>query len=251
MNLAQRSAIKRIQEHDSSPSQSMVLCVMAIPTALEEDETPFVELTDGWYRIRATIDKALHRAVQRGRVKVGSKLAISGARVSQSQARFAAHADLSQLNGSSEPAEVLQALDLSALCLEGNAVKLARWDARLGFAPRPFVATLRSLTPDGGLVPCMDIVLTRVYPLAFVDERERGGGEDMSNARGEAQEAEEEEKWHAQQGDVRARIEAKYEQSERTLEQLSGMLYHLASGMDAGASQSYGEQVNADRCERS
>jgi breast cancer 2 susceptibility protein len=41
-----------------------------------------LELTDGWYRIRAIIDPTLKSACERGKLIVGSKLAIVGARVS-------------------------------------------------------------------------------------------------------------------------------------------------------------------------
>lgn len=40
-----------------------------------------LELTDGWYRIRANIDATLKSACERGKLSVGTKLAISGARV--------------------------------------------------------------------------------------------------------------------------------------------------------------------------
>ena len=94
INLAQRSSIKRIQEQDSSAAIPLVLCVSDIrwaepPEAREmnPDEEPLLviaglELTDGWYRIRANIDMTLRSAVERGRIVVGCKLAISGARVS-------------------------------------------------------------------------------------------------------------------------------------------------------------------------
>ncbi|RUP24650.1 BRCA2, oligonucleotide/oligosaccharide-binding, domain 1-domain-containing protein [Jimgerdemannia flammicorona] len=43
---------------------------------------PFLlELTDGWYRIYASIDTALQRAVSKEKIKIGSKLAICGAQV--------------------------------------------------------------------------------------------------------------------------------------------------------------------------
>lgn len=41
-----------------------------------------LKLTDGWYRIRANIDSTLKSACERGKLVAGSKLAISGARVS-------------------------------------------------------------------------------------------------------------------------------------------------------------------------
>jgi breast cancer 2 susceptibility protein len=72
----------------------MVLCVSQIrwddPSDVEtlpEGEEPLLvivglELTDGWYRIRTNVDAALKSACERGKIVVGSKLAISGARVS-------------------------------------------------------------------------------------------------------------------------------------------------------------------------
>lgn len=71
----------------------MVLCVSQIRwddppdvDTLKEGEEPVIvivglELTDGWYRIRANVDGTLKSACERGKIVVGSKLAISGARV--------------------------------------------------------------------------------------------------------------------------------------------------------------------------
>jgi breast cancer 2 susceptibility protein len=85
---AQRPIIRRIQEHDSSAAVPMVLIVSAIRRSglvqSNEQRTvtrPFLELTDGWYRINAEIDDCLARAVDRGRIRVGRKLAVCGAKV--------------------------------------------------------------------------------------------------------------------------------------------------------------------------
>lgn len=86
---AQRPIVRRIQEQDTSSSVSMVLCVSAIhrpePATDEEGKVvpvkPFLELTDGWYRINAEIDDCLVRAVNKGVIDIGRKIAISGARV--------------------------------------------------------------------------------------------------------------------------------------------------------------------------
>lgn len=91
VNLAQRSAIKRMQEQDSPASLPMVLCVASItPLRIEQAQhaqTPshssILELTDGWYRIKASADIALQRAIEAGRLRSGYKLAIAGARVSR------------------------------------------------------------------------------------------------------------------------------------------------------------------------
>lgn len=71
----------------------MVLCVSQLrwddPPELEDGSVPSsglvivgLELTDGWYRIRTNVDEALKSACERGKIVVGTKLAISGAKVS-------------------------------------------------------------------------------------------------------------------------------------------------------------------------
>ena len=58
--------------------------------------------------------------------------------------------------------EILDAYDCCELELSGNATHLAPWHAKLGFRPDPFIATLHSLTVDGGLVPFMHLVVEKV-----------------------------------------------------------------------------------------
>lgn len=41
----------------------------------------------------------------------------------------------------------------------GNSSHLAPWHAKLGFVDRPWMATLDSLTPDGGLVTLVDVIV--------------------------------------------------------------------------------------------
>lgn len=95
-NQGHRSAIQRIQEQDSPASLSMVLCVSSIqwfkapvPDVGARDAPPAgtmiaaMELTDGWYRIKATSDVVLSGAVTRGKLRVGCKIGLSGVRVSR------------------------------------------------------------------------------------------------------------------------------------------------------------------------
>ena len=42
---------------------------------------PELEITDGWYRLRAKIDAPMSRAVQRGIIQIGRKIGVAGARV--------------------------------------------------------------------------------------------------------------------------------------------------------------------------
>ena len=137
----------------------MVLCVVAIhrPPPQKDDKgvetpvLPHLELTDGWYRILAQLDDCLARAVDRGKIAVGRKISITGAR----------------LGGGADGAEVLDAFEKSRLILSGNSTSLARWDVKLGMQSLPFVATLSSLSRDGGIITRMDVVVDKIFPLAF------------------------------------------------------------------------------------
>jgi len=158
---AQRPIIRRIQEHDSSPSLPMILLVAAIHhpgPSTDPDEKdappprPYLELSDGWYRILAEIDDCLARAISTGKIRVGRKLAISGA----------------NLDSGSEGADVLEAFDKSRLIISGNSTSMARWHSKLGVQPSPFVAGLPSLTNDGGLIVLMEVVVEKLYPIAYI-----------------------------------------------------------------------------------
>ncbi|SPO26675.1 related to Brh2 - Rad51-associated protein Brh2 [Ustilago trichophora] len=209
VHLAQRSCIKRIQEHDSSPARPMVLFVSNISEeenevrdkagAISTRRSTILELSDGWYRIQAQIDPVLTRACQGGRLRIGQKLAIMGA----------------TLDTQGDGIEVLTAYHLSSLVLASNSVSLAPWDAKLGFAPSPFFASLRSLTPDGGVVSLMDVIITRVYPIAYMDvEHSSKSG---AQHRGAAEEAEQLEAWTKKREDAMARLELEMESENRKL----------------------------------
>lgn len=74
-----------------------------------------------------------------------------------------------QLESGSEGAEVLDAFDKSRLLVSGNSTSLARWHAKLGLQPEPFVAGLSSLSVDGGTIVLVDIVIDRLHPVAYVN----------------------------------------------------------------------------------
>lgn len=67
----------------------MVLCISNIfwsPAGITDDGLPIeshpeLEVTDGWYRLRAEVDIPLARAVRRGAIIVGRKIGVAGARV--------------------------------------------------------------------------------------------------------------------------------------------------------------------------
>ena len=67
----------------------MVLCVSSITWSapdLTDDGTPIephpeLEVTDGWYRLRAQVDAPIARAVRRGIIRIGRKISVAGAKV--------------------------------------------------------------------------------------------------------------------------------------------------------------------------
>ncbi|KAL7412511.1 BRCA2, oligonucleotide/oligosaccharide-binding, domain 1-domain-containing protein, partial [Mrakia frigida] len=211
-NQGHRSAIQRIQEQDSPASLSMVLCVSSIqwlkapvPDVGARDAPPAgtmlaaMELTDGWYRIKATSDTVLSSAVTRGKLRVGCKIGLSGVR----------------LDAKEGGTPVLKALDSSSLTLTANTTSLLPWDTKLGFHPRPFIACLSSLSAEGGLVPVMDIVVEKCFPLAFVDGYDAKPGDTAPRpvqiSRSEADEMKEVEKWERTNNLERRKIHSEIE----------------------------------------
>lgn len=67
----------------------MVLCVSNIiwpevssaPEGQQRDHQPLVEVTDGWYLLRAQIDLSMTNALKKGKLRVGRKIAVVGSRV--------------------------------------------------------------------------------------------------------------------------------------------------------------------------
>jgi len=68
-----------------------------------------------------------------------------------------------------EPCEVLEAYDKLELTIAGNGTHLAPWHTKLGFQPYPAIATLNSISSDGGMIPCLELIVTKVYPIAFIE----------------------------------------------------------------------------------
>lgn len=65
----------------------------------------------------------------------------------------------------------LQAPDNVKLKIYANSTRRSLWNAKLGYQPcsRPPIVSLSSLFSDGGPVPGIDVIITRVYPLQVVN----------------------------------------------------------------------------------
>ena len=191
---AERSAVHKICEHDDLPSRRLILCVSKVfrdrlnqttldrgkgvgsatssdsqvqaqsdkagrkETAINSDNLPCVELTDGWYSLPCVLDTPLKHMVKSARVTVGTKLMIFG----------------SELVGLSSPCHPLEIPGSCYLKISANSTRRVRWFAKLGYQPTPhsFPVPLTSVYPDGGLVGCTDVVIDRVYPLLYLEKKE-------------------------------------------------------------------------------
>ncbi|KAK5617764.1 hypothetical protein CRENBAI_000486 [Crenichthys baileyi] len=102
---SRRPALRKIMERDDTPAKTLVLCVCEIvsrghslnvqsrsytktPKSAETKvETQFavIQLTDGWYAIKAQLDEPLTAMLHKGQLAVGGKLIIHGAQLVGSQ----------------------------------------------------------------------------------------------------------------------------------------------------------------------
>ncbi|KZV96393.1 hypothetical protein EXIGLDRAFT_833637 [Exidia glandulosa HHB12029] len=209
-----RPALRAVLERDANASAPMVLCVSAISWTERkklEDGTfsePCVELelTDGWYFVRAQVDEAMTRGIKRNMLKVGRKLSCQGAKLEPS------HAD---------GKDVWSAYDNTVLVLTGNSSALAPWYAKLGFHPQGFTAGLRSLTPDGGPVALVDIVIVKAYPAGFIEYHADGTKDGPRNEEEEREiQAQWQRKREREMERLRMELEKRMFEAEAMLEKL-------------------------------
>ncbi|XP_048348570.1 breast cancer type 2 susceptibility protein isoform X1 [Sphaerodactylus townsendi] len=209
-----RSAIKRITERDDVAGKTLILCVSKIislsskvspiydkSTVMENKrEAAVIEVTDGWYGIRAVVDSALRSLLCRGRLRVGQKIIVHGA----------------ELVGSQDACTPLEAPESLALKISANSTRRARWYAKLGYHrdPRPFCLPLSSLLSEGGTAGCVDVIIQRAYPIQWMEKLSTGSYM-FRNERAEEREA------AKHKGDQQktmqallAKIQAKFEKNE-------------------------------------
>ncbi|XP_056417862.1 breast cancer type 2 susceptibility protein isoform X2 [Hyla sarda] len=177
----QRSAVRKIMERDDTSAKTLVLCISKILTlgngeANDTKQTSAViEVTDGWYGIKALLDPALTSLLKNGRMFIGQKIMVHGA----------------ELVGSEDACTPLEAPESLMLKIAGNSTRPARWYVRLGYFhdPRPFCLHLSSLLADGGMVGCVDVLIQRIYPMQWM-EKMGNGTYVFRNERAEEREAE-------------------------------------------------------------
>ncbi|KAJ8593227.1 hypothetical protein M405DRAFT_786267 [Rhizopogon salebrosus TDB-379] len=188
LNGSSRPPLRLITTRDAPAASPMVLCVSNVTwSSAGEDEDGFpaashpeLEVTDGWYRLRARVDQPLARAIRKGHIKVGRKIAVAGAKLSAER---------------KDGQEVLEAYESNVLVLTGNSSHMAPWHAKLGFQRSPFIATFNSLTPDGGIVAATAVEVVKSHPIAYVEFIEDENGRRMEGPRGAKEENGLSEQW--------------------------------------------------------
>ncbi|NWX66008.1 BRCA2 protein, partial [Promerops cafer] len=210
---SKRSAIKKIMERDDAAGKTLVLCISKIislntvvsPSSSSKNmeskkAAALIEVTDGWYGIRALLDPPLKAFLDRRRLTVGQKIIVHGA----------------ELVGPQNGCTPLEAPDSLMLKISANSTRRVRWHTKLGFHrdPRPFPLPLSSLYSEGGAVGCIDVVIQRTYPIQWM-EKTSAGSYVFRNSRAEEREAAK----HAEDQQKKlealfAKIQAEYEKHE-------------------------------------
>ncbi|VDO10343.1 unnamed protein product [Rodentolepis nana] len=170
LEAVQRPAVRRILERDDTPAKRMVLCVSHLEGLPNHQYRG--RLTDGWYHIDWVPDPLLTRLIERGRIRVGTKLATAGAEFIQAPSGFGGDKG-KECKG--EDAHLYgQFSNGLALRLNGNSTVPAPFNARLGFASHQPMANLppiplSSITSDGGAVSSVCVLIQRRFQLQYME----------------------------------------------------------------------------------
>ncbi|GLV42697.1 BRCA2 DNA repair associated [Carabus blaptoides fortunei] len=187
---AQRPALRKILECDDTAAKRMVLCVASIIKL--SDGKHDLELTDGWYSIRTTIDGPLTSLVDRGVIKMGMKLMIQGAELVNCEGCCPLET----------PANV-------RLQIHYNSTRRAAWYVRLGYQrnPGPLCISLRTINGNGGPIGLTCAYVTRVYPISYMERLDAALV--WRNRKAEQRTA---NQWESRQAQVMERLQAKVQE---------------------------------------
>lgn len=83
------------------------------------------------------------------------------------------------------------------LVISGNGTSRAAWHEKLGFQKKPYICAFSSLLPDGGLVPFIDVIVTKLYPLGYKGAYVEGESPDLWD---EEEERARQRKWEVSLG---------------------------------------------------
>ena len=165
-NQGMRSSIRKILEKDTFASRKIILYFCKI---IDEGSDPFLNylpddppfrpaeilLSDGWYTLPTLLDRELTKQIFRNNLKIGQKLQISGGKLN-----------------SSEPVTPLEN-ENTKFQIGCNSTKRENWYSKLGFRKNfIFSRSISSVKPDGGIIPAIDVILLRKYPICYIEKYE-------------------------------------------------------------------------------
>ncbi|KAL5112550.1 N-alpha-acetyltransferase 15 NatA auxiliary subunit [Taenia crassiceps] len=177
LEAVERSPVRKIVERDDTPAKRLVLCVSHLESL--PDHQYQGRLTDGWYHVDWIPDSLLARVIKRGQIKVGTKLVTAGAELVQTPSGFGGSRknsnDGCDDQGKDEDTHLFGSTSNGlSLRLNGNSTRLAPPNARLGFATHSPIAhlppiPLSTISPDGGLVSCICVLVQRRFQLQYME----------------------------------------------------------------------------------
>lgn len=164
INQCHRSSLKKIVERDDAAGKYLCLVVARI-----DGERKRIELSDGWYSIwTSSLDYSFWSLIENSKISEGVKIELYGASLTGQDAL-----------------PILDASSVDCLCnlvICRNSCRPAKWDTKLGFMTNPkervitFLKNLNQVHPQGGPIPALKVIVDRVYPLLFKEERQENNG---------------------------------------------------------------------------
>ncbi|EPZ31853.1 Breast cancer type 2 susceptibility protein domain-containing protein [Rozella allomycis CSF55] len=127
---SKRSILKKIAETDDIPQRHFIVFISNI--FLNKNE---IEVCDGWYSMPATIDQPLINSIKSQKLKIGC--------------------------------DILDNNPSMKLKLFSNSTKRAAWFEKLGLNKSIIPTSINSINKNGGIVTCIDVIITRILPLSF------------------------------------------------------------------------------------
>jgi breast cancer 2 susceptibility protein len=157
INLAKRSFLRLAVEGDGAVNGHVVMCVASI-SVLEKSEALSLELTDGWYVIKAEMDLHLEMMIKSGKLYPGQKLHVQGCKIT----------------GANGPCTILESPPTLRLTINSNSTRIATRFELLGSRKSFFPVNIKSVFDAGGPV------FTRIFPTIYFEKL--GEGKNISRS---------------------------------------------------------------------
>jgi BRCA2, oligonucleotide/oligosaccharide-binding, domain 1 len=180
-----RSILRKIVERDDTSFRWMVLVISDIITTKSSsshsaqttgEASVYLELTDGWYFIEThVLDPPLARLVLKKKLYIGQKINICGAQFTGPEGGMSIWDTQRTMQ---QKRDMMPSVYLK---IQMNQVKRARWYDKLGIVLGGFeskrissnsLSSLHCLVADGGIVPGIDVIVERLFPLCYFERTE-------------------------------------------------------------------------------